>query len=67
MNSDAYVLLGLTAIVGALGAALTFAVLRIGAAARDTRRNLRDTSGETTLLSAALQESDTAKVVMRAR
>jgi len=57
VNSDAYVLLGLTAIVGALGAALTFAVLRIGAAARDTRRNLRDTSGETTLLSAALQEA----------
>ena len=32
-------------------------MLRIGAAARDTRRNLRDTSGETTLLSAALQEA----------
>jgi signal transduction histidine kinase len=57
VNSDAYVLLGLTAIVGALGAALTFAVLRIGAAARDTRRRLRDNSGETTLLSAALQEA----------
>ena len=57
MNSDAYALLGLTAIVGALGAALTFAVLRLGAAARDTRRNLRDNSGETTLLSAALQEA----------
>jgi signal transduction histidine kinase len=57
VNSDAYVLLGLTAIVGALGAALTFAVLRIGAAARDTRRSLRDNSGETTLLSAALQEA----------
>ena len=57
MNSDAYVLLGLTAIVGALGAALTFAVLRLGAAARDTRRNRRDNSGETTLLSAALQEA----------
>jgi signal transduction histidine kinase len=57
VNSDAYVLLGLTAIVGALGAALTFAVLRLGAAARDTRRSLRDSSGETTLLSAALQEA----------
>ena len=57
MNSDAYVLLGLTAIVGALGAALTFAVLRLGAAARDTRRHLHDSSGETTLLSAALQEA----------
>ena len=43
--------------VGALGAALTFAVLRLGAAARDTRRNRLDNSGETTLLSAALQEA----------
>jgi signal transduction histidine kinase len=57
VNADAYVLLGLTAIVGALGAALTFAILRIGAAARDTRRTLRDSPGETTLLSAALQEA----------
>ena len=57
MNSDAYVLLGLTAIVGALGAALTFAVLRFGAAARDARRTHREGSGEATLLSAALQEA----------
>ena len=57
MNSDAYVLLGLTAIVGGLGAALTFAVLRLGAAARDTRRSRNQGSGEATLLSAALQEA----------
>ena len=44
-TSDAYALLGLTAIVGALGAALTFAVLRFVAAARDTRRNARATAG----------------------
>ena len=45
LNSDAYVLLGLTAIVGRLGAA-TFAVLRLGAAARDTRRSRHQGSGE---------------------
>jgi signal transduction histidine kinase len=56
VNFDAYVLLGLTAIVGVLAAALTFAVLRFGAAARDSRRT-RDGSGEATLLSAALQEA----------
>jgi len=55
LSSDAYALLGLTAIVGVLAAALTFAVLRLGAAARDTHR--RESSGETTLLSAALQEA----------
>jgi signal transduction histidine kinase len=57
IESDAYALLGLTAIVGVLAAALTFAVLRIGAAARDTRRQLRGSAGETALLSAALQEA----------
>jgi signal transduction histidine kinase len=56
VNSNAYVLLGLTAIVGVLGAALMFAVLRLGAAARDTRRR-RDSSGDAPLLSAALQEA----------
>jgi signal transduction histidine kinase len=57
IESDAYALLGLTAIVGVLAAALTFAVLRIGAAARDTRRQLHGSAGETALLSAALQEA----------
>ena len=52
-----YALLGLTAIIGALAAALMFAVLRFGAAARDTRQQLRGHSGETALLSAALQEA----------
>jgi len=57
VNSDAYVLLGLTAVVGVLAAALTFAVLRVGAAARDARRTHREGPGEATLLSAALQEA----------
>ena len=59
MSPDAYVLLGLTALIGALGAALTFAVLRFLAAARDTRRNIKGSSGEVALLSAALQEAVT--------
>jgi signal transduction histidine kinase len=57
MTPESYALLGLTAIIGALAAALMFAVLRFGAAARDTRQQLRGHSGETALLSAALQEA----------
>ncbi|HEY7172262.1 MAG TPA: ATP-binding protein [Vicinamibacterales bacterium] len=50
-----YTFLGLTAIVAALAATLTFAVLRIIAAARDTRSGRRD-AGEA-ILSAALEEA----------
>lgn len=57
MTPESYALLGLTAISGALVAALVFALLRFSAAARDTRRQLRGSSGETALLSAALQEA----------
>ena len=57
MTPESYALLGLTAIIGALAGALMFAVLRFGAAARDTRQQLRGHSGETALLSAALQEA----------
>ena len=42
LSPDAYALLGLTAIIGALVAALTFALFRFLAAARDTRRNIRE-------------------------
>jgi len=59
MSPNAYALIGLTAIVAALVGLLTFAVLRIGAAARDSRRYLRDGGTETALLSAALQEAVT--------
>jgi signal transduction histidine kinase len=55
-NADAYALLGLTAIVAALVAALTFAMLRLGAAAKDSRQRRAD-GGEAVLLSAALQEA----------
>jgi signal transduction histidine kinase len=57
LTPDAYALLGLTAIVGVLVAALAFALLRFFAAARDTRRSLKGGSGEVALLSAALQEA----------
>ncbi len=57
MTPETYALLGLTAIIGALAGALMFAVLRFGAAARDTRHQLRGHAGETALLSAALQEA----------
>jgi signal transduction histidine kinase len=55
--AGAYVLLGLTAIVAALAAALTFAVLRFVAAARDTRARRREGGGESALLAAALEEA----------
>jgi two-component system sensor histidine kinase HydH len=51
-----YAFLGLTAIVAALVAVLTFAVLRIGAAARSVQRQTRG-GAETALLTAALQDA----------
>ena len=59
MNQTGYALIGLTIIVAALAAILTFAVLRFAAAARDTRRHLRDNNLETALLSSALQDAVT--------
>ncbi len=57
MTTNAYALIGLTAIVAVLMSVLTFAVLRFGAAARNVRRQGAGQSGETALLSAALEES----------
>jgi two-component system, NtrC family, sensor histidine kinase HydH len=55
-SSNAYALMGLTAIVAALVSVIVFAMLRFMAAARDTRRRSRD-GGEMAVLSAALQEA----------
>lgn len=55
LTPDAYVLLGLTAIVGALVAALTFALLRFSSAAAVARQ--RRGAGESVLLSVALEEA----------
>lgn len=57
LTPNAYALLGLTAMIGVLVAALAFALMRFAAAARDTRRHLKGNAGEVALLSAALQES----------
>ena len=58
MTPNAYAVVGLTAIVAALVAVLTFAVLRIVAAAHDTRTSLRPSGGgDTALLTAALQDA----------
>src|SRR5438093_2179235 len=51
------VFLGLTAFLAAMVAIIVFAVLRFGAAARETRRNRQGSGMETALLSAALQEA----------
>ena len=54
---SAYVLLGLTAIVGALAALVTFALLKFITAARDTRNKRGDATEA--VLPAALQEAVT--------
>src|SRR5712675_1225943 len=56
ISPPAYALLGLTAIVACLVAVLTFAVLRMISAARETRRS-RGNGMETALLSAALHDA----------
>jgi len=58
MTPNGYALLGLTALVGALIAIVTFALLRFADAARNTSR-LRSDRGELALMSAALQEAVT--------
>src|SRR5207302_1071720 len=58
MSPNAYSFVGLTAIVAGLVAVLTFAMLRFAAAARDTRRHLREGGGgDTAVLAAALQDA----------
>jgi signal transduction histidine kinase len=58
MTQSGYAFIGLTAMVALLVAVLAFAVLRFFAAARDTRRHLREGgAAETALLSSALQDA----------
>ena len=60
MTPTAYALVGLTALVAALAATLTFAILKMIAAARTTGAALREGgSGETALLASALQDAVT--------
>jgi signal transduction histidine kinase len=57
ITPSAYALIGLTGMVAALVAVLTFALLRLGGAVRDNRRLSRTGGAETAMLSAALQEA----------
>ena len=57
MNPSVYAVIGLTAIVAALIGVLIFAVLRFSAAARDSKRYLRENRTESAFVTAALQEA----------
>ncbi len=57
MSQSAYLLLGLTAIVGALAAVVVFAVLRFAEAARRTTRGTHDVGAETAFMATAVQEA----------
>ncbi len=57
MNPSAYTFIGLTAVVAGLMGVLIFAVLRFSAAARDSKRYLRENRSETAFVTAALQEA----------
>lgn len=59
MNQQAYALLFLTAVVAGLVSILVFAILRLGAAARDNRRHFRSGGMESALLSQALEDAIT--------
>jgi PAS domain S-box-containing protein len=57
VNSQAFALITMTALVAGLIAVLVFAALRFAAAARDSRRHLHASAGETALLSQALEDA----------
>jgi PAS domain S-box-containing protein len=59
VNANAYALLGLTALVAMFVGVLVFAILRFAAAARDSKRALGETRGESVLLASALEEAFT--------
>ena len=57
MSPAAFAFVGLTALVAMLVAILAFAVLRFGAAAKDSRRLLRENNTERAFVTAALHEA----------
>ena len=57
LNPNAYALIGLTAIVAALIGVLMFAVLRFAAAARESRKHLRENTSESAFVTAALHDA----------
>lgn len=56
-SSAGYLLLGFTAFVGFLAGLLGFAVLRILSGSRENSRRMRESSADTAILSAALEEA----------
>jgi signal transduction histidine kinase len=59
VNQAGYAFLGLTAIMAVVVGATTFALFWLATAARNTRKHLRESGGDTSMLSAALQEAVT--------
>lgn len=59
MTRSGYLLLGLTAIVGALCGVIAFAISRFAAAVRDLHRDSKSGSGEAAFMTAALEEAMT--------
>jgi nitrogen fixation/metabolism regulation signal transduction histidine kinase len=57
VNAAGYAFLGLTAIVAILVGVLAFAVMRFATAARDARRSLGDSPGDSVLIASALEEA----------
>lgn len=57
MTQAGYLLLGLTAIVGALSGILAFAVFKIFAAARDTARSAAPVRGEVAFMASAMENA----------
>ena len=57
MSPTVVAIIGLTAIVAALVGVLVFALLRFAAAARDSRRALRENSTESAFVTAALHDA----------
>lgn len=57
MTRSGYLLLGLTAIVGALCGVIAFAISRFAAAVRDLHRDSKSGSGEAAFMTAALEEA----------
>jgi signal transduction histidine kinase len=65
VNTNAYLMLGLTAIVGAIAGTLTFTLLRAFAAARDMAGRGRDKAGTETAFMAAAMEEAMARLKLR--
>ncbi|MGE5815868.1 MAG: two-component system sensor histidine kinase NtrB [Acidobacteriota bacterium] len=59
MTRSGYLLLGLTAIVGALCGVIAFAISRFAAAVRDLHRDSKSGGGEAAFMTAALEEAMT--------